>query len=326
MRIPSFKIVVLLICGVIQLNAQQSKTHKEEFKVDKDVTIDIDTRHADIIIETWNKNKVVVEACMTIEGKDVSEERKEELFKNWDFEALGNKSQIDIKSRTNAFIDINTFDFDAPNYAIYTDDLVDFSLGTLDVLDSVDFIMPPMPSEPFVIMSDIEFAPMPDVEFAPMPLMITEFDFEAYKKDKDYLNKWKKENKTLFGKNIDVTIGDNSIAIVGDDTNIMMLKEKKKYEKEIAEAKKIYNKERKNAMKAYKKAKEELKKKRKKVMKERKEALKNRKVEAIKSRKVIQELLKNKLKQKVKRTIKIKVPKDAKFHMNVKYGTLSFSK
>ncbi|CAM1344924.1 hypothetical protein [Tenacibaculum amylolyticum] len=318
MRILSFKITVLLICGVIQLQAQQSKTHKEEFKVDKDVTIDIDTRHADIIIETWNKNKVVVEACMTVEGEDVSEERKEELFNNWDFEALGNKSQIDIKSRTNAFIDINTFDFDEPNYAIYTDDLVDFSLGTLDVLDSVDFIMPPLPSESFVVM--------PDIEIDASPFIITEFDFDAYKNDKDYLNKWKEENKTLFGKNIDVTIGDNSIAIVGDDTNVMMLKEKKKYEKEIAEAKKLYNKERKNAMKAYKKAKEQLMKKRKKAMKERKEALKKRKVEAVKSRKAIQKLLKSKLKQKVKRTIKIKAPKDAKFHMNVKYGALSFSK
>lgn len=330
MKIPSFKIAVLLVFGIVQLNAQKSKTHKEEFKVAKDVVIDIDTRHSDIEIETWNKNKVVIEACMTIDGKDISDEKREDLFKKWDFEAVGNSGKVKVKSRTNSLIDLNEFDFDTPNYAIYTDDLVDFSLGSLDVLDSMDFVMPPLPVDPFGSESDImyfdgdSFEINTDFDFK--PVILTEFDFDAYKKDKGYLKKWKEENKDMLGKNTEVIIGDNAISITGNDTNIMMLKEKKKFKKEIEKARKIYQKERVKAKEAYKKARLALEKERKKKLVKRKEALKKRAAKAKKSRKAIQKLLKNRSKLKVKRKIKIKAPKNAKFQMNVKYGALSFSK
>lgn len=321
MRILAHKLLLVLILLVVQVSAQK-KDFKEEFKVNSDVVIDINTRHADIEIETWNRDKVVVEAYMMVDGEEVTEQMRNNFYKKWDFNAVGNSSKVKIKSRTNSFIDVNTFNFDSPNYEFYIGDLEDFSLGSLDILDSIDFITP----DEVIMIPDVEFQMPPMPPLPPLPPLPSEFDFEKYQKDKSYLKKWKEENKETIGKNAKVIVGNSSISIKSDDTDITMLKEKEKYHKEIEKARKLYEKEREKARKAYKEASEKLKKNQKVFYKKHKEEYKENMKKYVQERKEIQDLLKKRSKLKVKRVIKIKAPKNAKFNMDVKYGALSFAK
>ncbi len=325
MKILSYKIVLFLIFNGSILNAQKIKeNYKEEFLVTPNVVIDVNTRHSDIEIETWDKNKVVIEAFMMVDGVEVTEKMKDDFYKKWNFKAIGNKEKITITSRSNSNIDIHSFDFDSPDYSFFNNSLSDFSLGSLDILDSLDFIMPPMPP----MMSELPLAPMPPLPpMPPMENLPSEFNFEAYKEDKNYLEKWKKENKDVLGKNAKVKIGKNSISITSDNSNITInelrkerLKERLKIIEDKRERLKQELKEkRKERMKRIKNRREELNKKISKKRKEQKKQLKER-------RKEIQSLLKKRSKLKIKRFIRIKTPKNAKFNMNVKYGALSFSK
>ncbi len=324
MRVLPYKLVILSIFSLVQLCAQK-RDFKEEFNVKSDVVIDINTRHSDIEIETWNKDKVVVEAFMIVDGEEVTEEMRDKFYKKWDFDAYGNSSKVTVKSRTNSsIIDINTFNFDTPNYNYFNGDLIDLSLGSLDILDSIDF----SGINDFVIIPEIELPALPEMPpLPPLPPLPSEFDFDEYKKDKNYLNRWKEKNKNVIGKNAEVTIGKNSISIkTDDDTDITMLKEKEKYQKEIEKARELYNTERLKAREAYKKARKIHKEKRKKDLRKKKEDYRELIKKYSKDRKEIQSLLKKRSKLKIKRLIKIKAPKDAKFNMNVKYGALSFSK
>ncbi len=321
MKAIPYKFILILLTTVFSINAQSKKeNYKEEFKVKPDVIIDINTRHSDIEIETWSKNEVVVEAYMLVDGEAITEEMRNAFYDKWNFEVVGNSKEVKIKSRTNSRIDIHSFNFDAPDYSFLTDNLTDFSLGSLDILDSIDFITPPLPPEaPFFP----EMPPLP-----PIPDLPSDFDFDAYKKDKGYLEKWKKENKDKLGENAKVKIGKNSISMTIDESSITMnqLKEKEQYKIEIAKAKEKYRKAQRKMMEENERLKREFKAERKKHMEERKKAFRKLAKERKESRKEIQKLLKNRSKLKIKRFIKIKAPKTAKFNMNVRYGALSFSK
>lgn len=330
MKKLSYKIGILAMFGLLSLQAQK-KTYKEkeEFSVKSDVEIDINARHSDIEIETWNKNKVVVEAYMVIDGTEVSEETRDELFDKWDFEAFGNSKKVTVNSKSHSKINIHSFNFDDPNYSYLNNYVTDFSLGSLGILDSLDFVIPDLPPFPEVhVVAPAPPAP-PASPLPPLPELPSEFDFDAYKKDKSYLEKWKKENKDVLGENAKVKIGKNSISITSEDSSITMLNEDHYNDfsnyKEILEGV-DYNEYIKMAREEYEKARKEYTKERKEHLKEMKESLKEEREHRKEMRKEIQELLKNRSKLKIKRFIKIKAPKDAKFNMNVKYGALSLPK
>ena len=68
--------------------------YKEKFTVGSDAIVSIDVSYADVVFETWDKNFVEVEAY--IEGKDLSEKEKKEIFENWNFDVLGNSKKVVI--------------------------------------------------------------------------------------------------------------------------------------------------------------------------------------------------------------------------------------
>lgn len=323
MKISLYKLLaILLVLNISSLKAQK-KSFKEEFKVKSDVVIDINTRHSDIEIETWNKNKVVVEAYMMVEGEEITEKMRDNFYKKWDFKAYGNSDKVTVKSRTNSVINVQSFDFENPDYTLVLSDLSDHSIGSLDVLDSIDFIVPELPE-----IINVPMPPAPPAPPLPQMKVYTKFDYDAYKKDKNYLKRWKEKNKKALGKNAKVKIGDKSISIVSDESEITMsgledlrilFDEREEIEKERKEQMKESRKEWKE------KVRQEMKKARKELKKVR-EKLKKQYEKQRKERKKIQKVLKDRSKLKVKRFIKIKAPKNAKFNMNVKYGALTFSK
>ena len=75
MKTFKYKITSLLILLCIGLQAQNfDKKVKETFKVNSEVSIDINSSHTDIDIETWNKNEVSIEGFMEVSG--VSKEER----------------------------------------------------------------------------------------------------------------------------------------------------------------------------------------------------------------------------------------------------------
>ena len=90
----SFRITAVLLFCVSLVSAQS--TYKESFKVGNDVTVSVNTSHTNVVFETWNKNYVAVEAF--IDDESLSNKEKEEIFKNWDLEVLGNSKKVVIKS------------------------------------------------------------------------------------------------------------------------------------------------------------------------------------------------------------------------------------
>ena len=73
-------------------------TYKESFTVGEDAVVNVVTSHTNVIFETWDKNKVEVEAF--VEGENLSEKEKKEIFDNWKFDVLGNSKKVNITSNS----------------------------------------------------------------------------------------------------------------------------------------------------------------------------------------------------------------------------------
>ncbi|MAZ73244.1 MAG: hypothetical protein CMC70_08850 [Flavobacteriaceae bacterium] len=92
---PSLVFVVFVFCTSFVI-AQSS--YKESFNVDSDAVVNVNTSHTNVIFETWNKDKVEVEAF--VEGDNLSEKEKQEIFDNWKFDVLGNSKKVNITSNS----------------------------------------------------------------------------------------------------------------------------------------------------------------------------------------------------------------------------------
>ena len=54
--------------------------------------VSVNTSHTNVVFETWNKDIVQVEAF--IDDESLSAKEKEEIFKNWDLDVLGNSKRL----------------------------------------------------------------------------------------------------------------------------------------------------------------------------------------------------------------------------------------
>jgi len=182
----------ILFCTTVVFGQKQVKNINESFEVNKNVLVEINASHSDVTVETWNKNKVSIQGNWEIEG--LTKEQADKFFKNWKFEALGNKDKVVITSKSSK----NHY----YSHSVVFDDMdFDFDFDSISYVGGVfdgDFYseLPPMP--PLPVMS-----PMPPV--SPLPLLPApvvghlkelEFDYEAYQKDKDgYMKKFEKRQQ-----------------------------------------------------------------------------------------------------------------------------------
>ena len=113
-----FSIFAICILGTTY-GQKFDKKYKEKFKINKNVEVAINASNTDINVTTWNKNEVAITAFIEVEG--VSKEEAEKYFKNWNFEALGNKNKVQITSKGNSsslfkndFLVFNNMDIQIP--------------------------------------------------------------------------------------------------------------------------------------------------------------------------------------------------------------------
>ena len=92
-------------------NAQQKlQKLSQSIKTDKDVNIDLNTSHTNIIIDTWNKGSVEIEAY--IESDALNNSELQDILDKWDVNVDGTNQEVIIKTNggANYNFDLN-FDF-----------------------------------------------------------------------------------------------------------------------------------------------------------------------------------------------------------------------
>ncbi len=94
----TIQVIKFSLCFLIGFTAiaQKTKHFKESFKVTDNAEVFLNINNAEITIETWNKNRVDVEAEVTVNSE--SDEMNQKILENFNFEALGNSKKVEIKS------------------------------------------------------------------------------------------------------------------------------------------------------------------------------------------------------------------------------------
>lgn len=166
--------VMLLLCAPY-IFAQEK--YSESFKASDDMVVTVNTSHTNVIFETWNKDKVEVEAY--VEDENLSEEEKKKIFDSWNFSVMGNSNQVIISSNSgNAWRGM--------------DDMAHQS-----VMPQMDFLGPLMNEMLLPMISEMN---IPALEHIGQ----IQFDYEAFEKDEEaYLKKFEAQMDEKFGKDFE---------------------------------------------------------------------------------------------------------------------------
>ncbi|WP_046755576.1 hypothetical protein [Kordia jejudonensis] len=167
---------VLLALLVFTVGHSQSKkrTKKEVFTVNKDVTLEINTSHADVEFDTWNKNKIEIEA--TIEIEDATDEEIEAYMKKWNFKAIGNSDKVTVTSKGGYSLFGQAGQFVLANPVV----IEEIETPIIENLPRIQAV-PELPIDVLESLGDIKF------------------DYEAFEKDGEaYMKEWQKQWKTNF--------------------------------------------------------------------------------------------------------------------------------
>jgi len=283
MKTIYYKIVfiALFLLGGLQLSSAQKfeKKYHKNFKVNKDVVISINTYYTDVVVETWRKNIVDVSATISVEGDSLKQIDANMYFENWQFNASGNREKIKIDGENNHFRSV----YANLELAEITEipempEMPEISIENLEILDSFKYSFP--------VLNNIK-----------MDSLI--FDFDAYKKDKNYLKKYQENARHQSEKMRQRILKDT----IGRKKRVAeMKKAMAKMKVALVKQRKEYSKQR-------------------KVMLVRQKELRHKQIVAAKK---IRAVLVKRNKVKLKKTIYIKVPKGAKLNMNVSYGSVKF--
>ena len=304
MKLNTYKSVGFLIAAffISGLYAQKfDKKYTENFKVNKDVLLAINANNADINVTTWNKNEVAVEAVITVEG--LSKKEAQKYLNSWDFEALGNRKKVSIKTHGDRFVYFgdNSFNFDMPEIII-PDMNFDFEMPEIVIPDfKIDF------QNIWDGIEDIDFDEDDDRTFS----------FVSKGKNKTVVIKTKKDWEK-FKKSDDFKELKKSLRVSVDRAKERYRKvDKKKINEEIAKAK--------VAVKSINKEKLE------KSLAKARVAIEKMKVKLAKNYKNGENIFviendDNKKKVKITKKIIIKVPKNATFDLNTRHSKVKLPK
>ncbi|MEZ4856649.1 MAG: hypothetical protein R2812_09275 [Gelidibacter sp.] len=347
MKTIQTKLIILLLLGTLSTSAQQKLQKIEQtINTTKDVTINLNTSHTNIVIDTWNKDNIEIEAY--IEGEKLSKEELEKALNDWDITVSGSGSEVTIQSKGSK----NSWE--------------GYDLSSLDAMRDLKFEMAELPELPELPempelpeLAQFPNAPqmpkMPELPELPQGIGAVNFDYEAYKKDGEaYLEKWSKDYETQYGKDFKDKMkawgkkfGETDYEAYSKEMEkwgaAFGKKFGKDYEKKMEEWGKAFEenwgKDYQKKMEVWGERFEKQMEARQQAMQDRKAAMKNRetamrdrqeamrdRAEAIKERReAIERSIENKVNTKIKKTIKIKMPKKAKLNMNVRHGELKFA-
>ncbi|WP_272151501.1 hypothetical protein [Tenacibaculum aiptasiae] len=322
MTFKRFKISALVLLLTTVVSAQKyNKKFNESFNTNKDVVVNINASNAEIDVTTWNKNEVSVEAIIEVEGLEKKEAEK--YLKNWGFEALGNKSKVQISANKNRF------------HSVGNDNIVYFNSSGNNFPKIYEFHN----DDDIIVVPDVEVIDVPGVVIPEINfdeiihgLELVEFDFDKYAKDGDnYFFQWKDEAN-------DITIKSKK-----EWEKFKKSKKYKKLKKKLKEERNKLNRKKKRELLEAKKEVLERKKELKEKARERERELRLMVIES-KRNKLLKKMGKNPSsysysystkgndftfngkKIKITKKIVIKVPKNATFDLNTRHCKVKLPK
>ena len=181
--IKSNILLLLFLVFSIGISAQNKKLDKS-YKTKADVTIRIDAKYTNVIVENWDKNEVAIEAFL--EGGDLKGEALKNTLNSWKLETSGTPDKIEINSGGGTSIN-SDLDLTSLNESLG-------GLGEMLAPIMTDMIAP--------MLENISKNPLPSEFYEKIGNM--NFDYEAYKKDGDkYMEKWEKKMEKNFGKDFE---------------------------------------------------------------------------------------------------------------------------
>jgi len=312
----------------------------QSIKVDKDVTIDLNTSYTNIIFDTWNKGTVEIEAY--IDSEDLSNEELEKALKSWNIDVDASTRHISISTKG------NTTPFVWAKHADSYDDVAHVILRELkyelaDIPDfnfDFNFEIPELPELP-------ELPEMPELPELPEGVNNIQFDYKAYQKDGErYLEEYTKKFEATFGKDYAKKMeawgdkfgekygkqmekwGEKFGEEWGEKYGKKMEEWGERFAKQMeqqAENKDVQAKRLETQHKLIEKQHRAKAERHEKIAEQHEKHAQERE-KLVKERKVLIEKIVNKeSNSKVKKTIKIKMPKDAKLKVNVRHGELEFA-
>jgi hypothetical protein len=319
-------VFAILTMGLTAYGQKQVKTYNENFLVTDATVLDIDTSHADLEFETWDKDQIQIEAKIEVEG--MTQVEADTYFKNEGFEIFGNSQKVSIRTGSE-----NTF----------------FLANRLGGLNGMHFEFPEVPAmhmdsllQHMTVLPEIAemaaMAPMPPMP----PIPAEEFDYAAFKKDGEkYLKKWQKKFSKGFDKEYEKKMAEWS-AQMDEKRAVMEEKRELLLEKRMEAQERLMEKRtEENAKRIEQRAKEQsersmaIQDQKKAIAAVRKEGLDRRNAPEYRIFQTDSLLSapnifyfstdsENK-NYKVKKTIKIKMPKATKIQMNVRHGEVKLA-
>ncbi|WP_299531161.1 hypothetical protein [Ulvibacterium sp.] len=301
---------LLLCCGLVGVSAQKhTETYNETFGVNENTVLELNTSHADIEFETWDKDQIGIEAVVTLEG--ATEEEAQRYFKRDPIAIMGNSKRIEISTNSG-----NSWSFE-PSFSFAFD---------IPELDAFIVDIPEIPELP-------ELAELP--EFPALPVVpFHDFDYEAYKEDGEkYLKKWQKE----FGKYFDEEYRDR-MEEWAERMEARSAEREKRHQERMEERERA----RAERSKAREAAREERLERMEEAREKRKAAMKAQKAGGFIYHDSVYTFISGEGPErlpntfyfqsdgehknyKVKKTIKIKMPKNTKIKMNVRHGEVKLA-
>ncbi|MFN4763260.1 hypothetical protein ACKGJN_09075 [Gillisia sp. Q332] len=182
LRHNSFIILLLLACTT---TFSQSKKLENTYNTNKDVKVNIDSRHTRVIIEHWNKDQVSIEALL--DSKNLNPEEAKIQLESWNLETSGDLREVNITS----------------GGGVSWSKEMDMA-GFGEAMGSLQLLIAPIMTEMVAPMMEnlAENPPLPP-DFA-SKMGNLNFDYEAYQKDGEkYMKKWEKQVENNFGKDFE---------------------------------------------------------------------------------------------------------------------------
>ena len=177
--------IILLLCMIFSLGiTAQNKKLEKSYKTKADVSIHIDSKYTNVIIENWDKNEVNIEAYL--EPGELKGEELKSALNSWKLETSGTSDKIEINSSGGNAINMD-MNFSSLN----------------ETLGGLGELLGPMMTEMVApMLENISKNPLPNEFYEKIGNM--DFDYDAYKKDGDkYMEKWEKKMEKNFGKDFE---------------------------------------------------------------------------------------------------------------------------
>ncbi|WP_121667485.1 hypothetical protein [Mesonia aquimarina] len=182
-----FGLTFLLVFALLfssQLTLAQNSKEKvsESYDVEDGVEISLDARQTEIVVETWNRNSVEIEASLS--GEELNDEELDQLAEAWNVNIMGNSNQITIQSSHHRIPNSHS--------------------GSISSLHR-DFVAPLMKNMVGPMLEGISSAQLPPQFYEGMSQL--NFDYEAYQQEGEaYVERYEKQIEKSFGKDFEVAM------------------------------------------------------------------------------------------------------------------------